>query len=63
MCIVTTFEIIRTISAKTMEICAMDSVKKDPNSFEQDYDYSSNSNNPVVRIRQHRNGTSFADRR
>ena len=51
------FEIIREISSKTMEIRAMDSVTKDSNSFEQDYHYSSNSNNPIIRIRQHKNGT------
>lgn len=62
MCIATPFEIIRTISAKTMEIRAMDSVKKNPNSFEQDYHYSSNTNNPVVRIRKQKNGSWIADR-
>lgn len=51
------FEIIHVVSPKTMEIRAMDSVKVDPSSYEQDYHYSSNANNPVVRIRKQKNGS------
>lgn len=62
MCIATPFEIIRKVSSKTMEIRAMDSVKVAPCSYEQDYYYSSNTNNPVVRIRKQKNGSWIADR-
>ena len=54
---VTPFEIIREVSPKTMEVREMDSVKVDPSSYEQDYNYSSNTNNPVVRIRKQKNGS------
>ena len=51
------FEIIREVSHKTMHVREMDSVKMDQSSYEQDYHYSSNTNNPVVRIRKQKNGS------
>lgn len=62
MCIATPFEIIHVVSPKTMEIREMDSVKVDLSSYEQNYHYSSNINNPVVRIRKQKNGSQISDR-
>lgn len=63
MCIATPFEIIHVVSPKTMEIREMDSVKVDLSSYEQNYHYSSNINNPVVRIRKQKNGSWISDLR
>ena len=62
ICIAMPFEIICEVSPKTMEVREMDSVKMDQSSYEQDYHYSSNTTNPVVRIRQQKNGSWIADR-
>lgn len=62
ICIATPFEIIREVSPTTMEIREMDSVKVDPSSYEQDYHYSSNTTNPIIRIRKQKNGSWITDR-
>ena len=64
------YEIVKIISKKTIEIRAMDISKNKTkmkfvsggfsayctNLYDQDYDYFSNEDNPIVRIRLHKNG-------
>ena len=64
------YEIVKIISKKTIEIRAMDISKNKTkmqfvpggfsahctNLYDQDYDYFSNEDNPIFRIRLHKNG-------
>jgi hypothetical protein len=64
------YEIVNIISKKTIEIRAMDTSKNKTkmkfvangsaryckNNYDQEYDYSSNEENPIVRIRLHKDG-------
>jgi hypothetical protein len=64
------YEIVKVISKKTIEIRAMDTSKNKTkmkfvangsaryckNNYDQEYDYSSNEDNPIFRIRLHKDG-------